>query len=331
MSGPATLCEVASESKMLAISTPPPLPHLLSHHVPISSSSMLPPQNVGPLDPLSAPKKPKLSLKTSDLAVSFPGSVSRQSTVNTNATATPTTLNTFNNTFDLTHRPSPVSTLSSPGVHPRPSTQTSSPIVRTSDQPYRLNLPFGINPILKNSPLSPGIRRPSISASPRIASRRVFFPAAKKVTFRAQLEEEIVTQQYVLQHADLTSSEDDSTPDDAAEQSSTSNNEEEDDGKEPQIRVDEVSVRGRRKRKSVAVSPCQPSRVERGREDGPRSTSVKRSKRKRRWQWTIESNGSKQSTAGDELEPKVETSSTHDGRDISTEGGPTTDEAEIPS
>lgn len=321
---------------------PPPLPHLLSRHDPIHPLSMPPPQNVGLIDPSSTTRKPKLSLKTADLAPSFPGSVSRQSKVDTEATTTPTTLNTFNNTFDLTYRPSPVSTLPSPGsnLYQRPSTQTPSPIIRTSDQPYRLNLPFGVYPILKNSPLSRDIRRPSTSASPRVVGRRVFFPAAKKVTFRAQLEEEVVTQRYVLRHVDLTSSEDDSTPSDADEQSSTSNDDEEDDGTEPNIRVDEVSVRGRQKRKSVAVSPSQSTEIERGREDGSRSTSVKRSKRKRRWQWTIDSARSNQPRSEKQSGPNDQppstqiqrsTSPTRDGQTPATEGVLNIDEAEIPS
>jgi len=276
---------------MLAISTANPLPHLLSQHEPTPSLSMLPPQNARLLDPLSPTKKPKLSLKTSDLAPTFHGSVSRQPGASTEATTTPTTLNTFNNTFELAYRPSPVSTLPSPGSHPypRPGLNTSSPITRTSERPYHLNLPFGVRPILKNSPLPRELPRPSISASPRAAGRRVFFPAVKKVAFRAQLEDEVVTKQYIMRHADLTSSEDESTPSEAEEQSSISNDDEEDGGQKPTIRVDEVSVRGRRKRKSVAVSPSPATEGGRGREERPRSTSARRSKRKRRWQWSLES------------------------------------------
>ncbi|KIW72715.1 hypothetical protein PV04_00891 [Phialophora macrospora] len=287
MSGPS---DRTADTKMLAIATAPPLPHLLYQHDPITSLSMLPPQNIPRLGPSSPTKKPKLSLNTSDLVPTFHGTVSRQTGITSNATATPTTLNTFNNTFDLTYRPSPVSTLSSPGTHSqwKPAVHPPSPITRISNQPYHLNLPFGVHPILKNSPLSGDARRPSISASPRVPGRREFFPAPKKVTFRAQLEDEIITRQYTVRHIDLSSSEDESTTSEVDEQSSTANDEGDVDAADPKIRVDEVSVRGRRKRKSVAISPSSATEVGRGREERSRSTSTRRSKRKRRkWEWTI--------------------------------------------
>jgi hypothetical protein len=263
---------------------------------------MLPPGNIRQVNPLLSTKKPKLSLQTSDLASTFHGSVSRQTGINANATATPTTFNTFNNTFDLTYRPSPVTAESTPGPlsQRRPSAHPSSPIIRLPEQPYYLNLPFGVNPILKNSPLPRDIRGPSVSASPRVSGRRVFFPAQKKVSFRPELEDEIVTSKYVMRHADLSSSEDESTPSETDEQSSTSNDEEEqEEAKRPAIHVDEVSVRGRRKRKSVAISPSPATDSGRGRDERSRSTSVRRTKRKRkRWEWTLES-GNEQ-TRGEE-------------------------------
>lgn len=289
MSGTSAVSEATSEGKMLAISMPPTLPHLLSRLDALHPLSMLPPDHVPSLNPLSPGKKPKLSLDTSDLASTFHGSVSRQTSFKPDTTATPTTLNTFNNTFDLSYRPSPVSTLPSPvpSLARRQSAHPSSPIGRTSDQPYNFTLPFGIHPILKNSPLPRDVRRPSISASPRISGRRVFFPPPKKVTFRAELAEEIVTQKYVMRHADLSSSEDDYSSSETDEQSSTSNDEEVEEGKEQAIRVDEISARGRRKRKCTATSPCPPNEDNRGREDTSQSRSTRRSKRKRRiWVWT---------------------------------------------
>ncbi|ETI28704.1 hypothetical protein G647_01155 [Cladophialophora carrionii CBS 160.54] len=284
----------------MAISATPSLPHLLYQHDPITTLSMLPPQNVTRLEPLSPTKKPKLSLNTSNLAPTFHGTVSRQTGITTNATATPTTLNTFNNTFDLTYRPSPVSTLSSPGTHSqwKPSGHPSSPSTRLSNQPYNLSLPFGIRPILKNSPLCGDTHRSSISASPRVPGRKVFFPAPKKVTFRAQLEDEIVTKRYVERHVDLSSSEDESAPSETDDRSNTSSDEEEVGGGRPTILVDEFSVQGRRKRKSVALSPSPATEVGRGRDDISRSTSTRRSKRKRRrWEWTIQSEGVESSKA----------------------------------
>jgi hypothetical protein len=86
----------------------------------------------------------------------------------------------------------------------------------------------------------------------------------------------------------LSSSEDESTTSEVNDQSSSSNDEAEVDGGEPKIRVDEVSVRGRTKRKSVAISPSPATEVGRGREERSRSNSTRRSKKKRRrWEWTI--------------------------------------------
>ncbi|OAP59695.1 hypothetical protein AYL99_06993 [Fonsecaea erecta] len=231
---------------MLAISMAPSMPHLLSRLDPVSSISMFSTENVRPHHPSSPGKKPKLSLRTSDLAPTFHGSTSRQNGVNMGATATPTTLNTFNNTFDLAYRPSPVTTLPSPGSHSqaRGSAHPTSPILKNSEHPYVLNLPFGIHSILKNGPLPRDIRRPSASASPRVAGRRVFFPAPKKVAFRAELEEEIVTNNYIMRHADLSSSDDESLPSESEDQSGTSTDDDGDDGDKARgIRVDEVSPR----------------------------------------------------------------------------------------
>lgn len=310
MSGTSAVSEATSEGKMLAIPMPPTLPHLLSRLDAIHPLSMLPPDHVPSLNPLSPGKKPKLSLNTSDLAPTFNGSVSRQPSFKPDTTATPTTLNTFNNTFDLTYRPSPVATLPSPApsLARRQSTHPSSPIGRTSDHPYNFTLPFGVHPILKNSPLPRDIRRSSISASPRISGRRVFFPPPKRVAFRAELAEEIVTQKYVMRHADLSSSEDDYSSSETDEQGSNSNDEEVKDAKDQAIRVDEFSARGRRKRKCTATSPCPPNEDHRDREETSQSRSTRRSKRKRRrWIWTEPATPSEptlQGTPADNNDPK---------------------------
>ena len=287
MSGPI---QATSETNMLAISIPASVPHLLQHD-PTSLVPMLPPDNSRPLNSLSSStEKPKLSLKTSGLASTFRGAQSQQTGADPNATTTPTTLNTFNNTFDLTCRPSPVSTLSSPGplCQRRSSIHPLSPVTKLQEQPYYLNLPFGVHSILKNSPLHRDIRRSSISASPRRPGRRVFFPAPKKVSFRTELEDEIVAKRYVIQHTDLSSSEDESTPSESDEQSGASNDEVEDEAKQPAIRVDEVSIKGRRKRKSAAMSPNPSMSARPAAEEKARSSPVYRSRRKRRrWEWTL--------------------------------------------
>jgi hypothetical protein len=300
--------EVTAGTKMLAISVAPAMPHL---HDPTPSLPMLPLDNVTPFNLLPSTKKPKLSLKTADLAPTFHGSVSRQAGINVNTATTPTTFNTFNNTFDLTYRPSPVSTVPSPGpqFQRRSSVQLSSPITRIPEQPYHLNLPFGVRSILKNSPIPWDIRRPSISASPRVSGRKMFFPAPKKVSFRPELEDEVVTREYVMRHADLSSSEDEeSTASETDDQSSTSNDEEENAEKDPTaMRVDEVPLKGRRKRKSLATSPSPATDGGRGKEDGSRSTSVRRSKRKRRrWEWSLEAGNREEETPREEPSDLIE-------------------------
>lgn len=293
---------------MLAISMAPPMPRL----DPAPSLSLFTSDRLRSLNPMSPEKRPKLSLNTSDLAPSFTGSNSGRNIVNPEATATPTTLNTFNNTFELTYRPSPATVVPSPGTQylRRPTGTASTPVAPSSDQPYSLNLPFGVYSILKNSPIPRDVRRPShcsASASPRISLRRIFFPAPKKVAFRANLEDEIVTQVYVMRHVDLSSSEDESTPSDGDEQDAASCEDEEGEAERQDssnIRVDECSLRGRRKRKSATTTED----MERGREGSSRNTSARRSKRKRRrWEWTLETGVFAQEAFVGEMKKGIET------------------------
>jgi hypothetical protein len=183
-------------------------------------------------DHMPPTKRPKLSLQTTSLpstttygiAASHNAGISRLAPDEISH-ATPTTLNTFTNTFDLSIRPSPISSaVASPSATllSRPITAAplgsrnavALPSARAKRQlPYDLNLPFGVRPILKNSSLPLDCRRGSlgaISASPRSASsKRVFFPEPKRVKFGGQ--EEVVNRHYVARHHDLSSSEDDET------------------------------------------------------------------------------------------------------------------------
>ncbi|KIX06318.1 N-acetylglucosamine-6-phosphate deacetylase [Rhinocladiella mackenziei CBS 650.93] len=276
---------------MLAISMPPPAPHLLS---PVNSLSPISPENLRGLHPMSSGKRPKLSLKTSDLTPAYSNSGNSRNAIATDATETPTTLNTFVNTFDLTYRPSPVSIAPSSGAHfqQRTTGRPPSPTTKSLDQPYNLNLPFGVQPILKNSPLLRDVRRLSTcsaGSTPRLAGRRVFFPAPKKVAFRAVLEENIVTKEYVMRHVDLSSSEDESNSSDAEKSIEASPDEGGNFVNDRQIRVDEYSSRGRKKRKSRTVSDISTQEIDRGRGKRSRSISAGRTKRKRRrWEWTLE-------------------------------------------
>jgi len=121
----------------------------------------------------------------------------------------------------------------------------------------------------------------------------MFFPAPKKVTFKPVLEEEIVTQEYVTRHADLTSSSDEDTASSESEESLRSSDDPRKEVKGRVIRVDEFSSRGRSKRKIRATSDSS-STEERGSQDRSRSSSERRTKRKkRRWEWTITSKPTK--------------------------------------
>lgn len=244
----------------------------------------------------SVGRRPKLTLTTSGLTASYNASTINRVSIDTAATTTPTTLNTFTNTFDLAYRPSPVSTISSPAtLAPRKTnSHQPSPHTRSPAWPYSLNLPFGLHSILKNGPIPRDNRRPlGCSASPCnwMPGKRIFFPPPKKVTFRAVLEEEIVTTEYVRCHAEVSSSEDETGMSEIDEES-TADTDTGNGGEDPEtrtIRVDEYIPRGRRKRKSVTSSERLTGDQMQGRCNRLRSTSARRIKRKkRRWEWTAE-------------------------------------------
>ncbi|RMZ90801.1 hypothetical protein DV736_g1966, partial [Chaetothyriales sp. CBS 134916] len=236
-----------------------------SQYAAISTSDLMP-----------ASKRPKLSLQTSSLQTSHGMSASNcaSNRIDDMATVTPTTLNTFNNTFDLTVRPSPTSATASPVTFPRTKPNAPSPFRRRA--PYDLkNLPYGVKPILKNSDLFYESRRGSVatSASPR-GTRKVFFPPPKTVSFAA-IDEEIVTQIYVARHIDLSSSEDES--------SSTSSGEGEAAGSD---NVDESDEKA-----ATAVQVDEKARVEQARRRASTRRSQfshRRRRKRRRWEWTFE-------------------------------------------
>ncbi|KAK6365316.1 hypothetical protein LTS17_011288 [Exophiala oligosperma] len=283
---------------MLTISMPASAPHLFSP-IDLAPSSVLRPNDALTPVPMSSEnqaRRPKLSLQTSNLTPTFHASSGPVDMANKLSTTTPTTFNTFNNAFDLIFRPSPIISGSSPVTAKRSqqkSIQRSSSPAATSETPYNLSLPLGVRSILKNSPLLPYGRRYSTcstSASPAlpVPGRRVFFPAPKKVAFRSNLEEEIVTKEYILRHVDLSSSSEE-TNSSETEDSSSGSMDEADEVKEAlSIKVDEYAGRGRRKRKGRPISETSMEATDRGRDGRSRSTSARRSKRKkRRWEWTL--------------------------------------------
>lgn len=242
----------------------------------------LPPLEHSYVDPLAhhmpASKRPKLSLQTSLPTVSYGGSSSQSGSNRVDNAATPTTRNTLVNqyhTFDLSIRPSPASTTISSAVFPKPAS-----ISRTKRSlPYDLNLPIGGRSILKNSVIASDVRRGSLSAasaSPRSATggRRAFFPEPKRVKFGG--DEEIVTSTYVARHIDLSSSSEDETSSSGSDS----------DGKEVNQTV-EANAEGvaatslsSRKGEAVVVDELQRGRT-------TSHSSERRSKKRRRWEWTL--------------------------------------------
>lgn len=273
---------------MLLASTSLPAPHLLppchQHNSPDSSSYHMP-----------AAKRPKLSLQTSSLPTTHygtSGSTTASNRTDNMTAATPTTLNTFANTVDLSIRPSPISAVASPSTTLRSLTKgppTSRP--KRPAQPYELNLPFGVRSILKNSSLPADLRRGSLStaasASPLSANhgRKVFFPEPKRVKFAG--EEEVTTRIYTKQHYDLSSSEDESSGSEAAFRSSNDDND-----------IDATAVRLSNKTASNV------DEVQRGRRTSAKSPSLKRrtTRKRRRWQWTLSNVESTASTDEQDIE-----------------------------
>ncbi|OJD16406.1 hypothetical protein AJ78_03436 [Emergomyces pasteurianus Ep9510] len=214
---------------------------------PISSSPSHGPSNIT--------KRPKLSLQTSSLPITFGKSTTSLSlALSAGCSSSPTVRNTFSNAYDgfrQTASLSPVGA-SSPKGGPRPGKRGSSYLCNyqgVDDQiPYKL--PLGLRSVLRNSPFrSSSLRRPSSLAaqsgngsSNGHSGRKVLFPAKRQVKYRYPLDEEIKTVRYVAKHSDLltldsetepsdgnTSSDDEGEESDYSSQSPPSSNLSEDD------------------------------------------------------------------------------------------------------
>ncbi|KAK2768438.1 hypothetical protein FQN54_000293 [Arachnomyces sp. PD_36] len=161
-------------------------------------------------------KRPKLSLQTSSLPMTFGKSTTALSlSLTTGPTSSPTVVNTFNNAFDQsrTDRSTSTSTSSlSTSIHRPRSSRHSSPFngiqhlkSTNDDHPYRN--PAGVRSILRNSPLpKSSLRQSSVAAtgsSNGDTGRRALFPPKKQVRYNFPLEEEITTVTYVAKHSDI--------------------------------------------------------------------------------------------------------------------------------
>lgn len=153
---------------------------------------------------VSTPRRPrpKLSLQTNSLSLSF----GRPPLALLSAASSPTTTNTFANAHHPhfvhhqhhqhpqfpSHYHGQLHAPASPEPRPPPP-----PRRQPSDVlPY--HLPRGMRSILRNSPW----RRSTSASSSR---RRELFPAEKRVRYRAPLDEEVHNVQFIARHSDLLS------------------------------------------------------------------------------------------------------------------------------
>ena len=227
----------------------------------------------------SSNKRPKLSLQTSSLPITFGRSSTNLTTSSIESTTTPTHLNTFNNAYSIPLRPSPVSTT------PRLSSRLS--LIDSQKQPYTVKLPLGIKPILRNSRVSNLSPFPATnSASPRSA-RRVFFPAPKRVCFRSDrdLVEIVTTTTYLVPHSDLSDSEEDREEGTDAEDAGST---------EPITSTSVLSDLDEQDVNTVAMTPqsqrqihAEQMRDQQNRERIRISESAQSRRRKRKWEWTL--------------------------------------------
>ena len=232
-------------------------------------------------------RRPKLSLQTSSVPITFgKSSTALAPTASALRAASPTALNTFKNAYDLPHFSSPA-TVSPTGSR---FARCVSPFTLTKDElPYQI--PPSSKSILRNGPVLSGQRRPSLchtGDSPR-AGRRAFFHTSKNVTFSLNLEDEIRTTTYTV----LSSDEEDLDSDGSAELSMSSSDESDmNDCALANAEKAPREQRGKRKAGSdrqIQAVAIRDSRVKTKRAQQFKPIFEQRGKRRRRhWEWTIE-------------------------------------------
>lgn len=269
---------------MLALPINPPAPHLHAS-----------PNNA----PSSSTKRPKLSLQTGGLPITYGKSTTALATSLSAAPIfSPTAINTFNNAYDVPHRQSPANTSPASRKVTRPSSRLVSPyaIQSREDQPYQL--PVGVRGILRNTPYPYSVRRSSIATnSAGSAARRVFFPAPKRVAYCFPLEEEIKTTRFTTSHLDLLSDEsEEATKSDGSEDSEgsqPSDSSEEDEeregnkGEKSGPRKKRKSVEGHSQRQVQAAALRDGLRDEAEYEPTTPAHGSRRKRRRREWKWTL--------------------------------------------
>ncbi|KAL3456463.1 hypothetical protein BJX64DRAFT_41003 [Aspergillus heterothallicus] len=248
----------------------------------------------------SALERPKLTLQTSSLPVTFGSSSTGLSlSLAVGSTTSPTVRNTFKNAYDVAYPPSATASPSRTS-----NTRFSKPpSPYTSSNPYQL--PLGVKSILRNSPLEAKRRANSVAPSgPNggSTSRRVLFPTKKQVTYRYPLEEEIKTVTYTTRHSDLVSepesaSRETSSDEDSDYSSSSAISSEttpsDDDAETEAVGSDPTGDKKEKKRKyRSAERQVRAIALMEGLEDPyapstPQTPRQGRLKRRREWRWTL--------------------------------------------
>ncbi|PGG99624.1 hypothetical protein AJ80_09319 [Polytolypa hystricis UAMH7299] len=219
---------VSSQSQIVAPNRPPALSRSTEMFASPSSSSTSTTTTILHDTSSKVTKRPKLSLQTSSLPVTFGKSTTALSvaTVSAGCSPSPTVRNTFSNAYDGFFA------LSSPGGNSIPSLPTyasrhpkranayvasSNNTINTQSSkdnaPYQL--PLGVRSILRNSPLRTSSRRTcphsGTTANGATTARKILFPATKRVSYRIPLDEEIKTVRFIARHSDLSSSDESSS------------------------------------------------------------------------------------------------------------------------
>ncbi|KAL4921703.1 hypothetical protein BDW62DRAFT_174282 [Aspergillus aurantiobrunneus] len=269
----------------------------------------------------SALSRPKLTLQTSSLPVTFGSSSTGLSlSLAAGSTASPTVRNTFKNAYDVAY---PSSATASPSRSS--SNRFSKPASPyTSSNPYQL--PLGVKSILRNSQFESNKRRANSVASSghngSSTSRRVLFPSKKQVSYRCPLEEEIKTVKYTARHSDLVSDpETDScgtTSDDDSDYSSSSLVSSDTTPSDDETNASEPTADKKKKKRKYRSHERQVRAVAlmEGLEDPytsltPQTPRQGRLKRRREWRWTLgpldeagnTSDSSQQSTSNTQASP----------------------------
>nr|OQO26650.1 hypothetical protein B0A51_04127 [Rachicladosporium sp. CCFEE 5018] len=189
--------------------------------VAVLPSAPLPYEHVTMLSAPSPSKRPKLSLNTSSAVPSGFGKKATSLRLETLSATSPTLRNTFSNAHEDVTRlsdcerqahdrivRSPISTVEEPLTPIAPgsshSSVSSAASTSTTDSlpvelPYKLA--FNTASILSNGPL-----QRTRSVRKHFSQSKPMFPTAKKVAFKAPLEEEIHTERYTFCNSDIESS-----------------------------------------------------------------------------------------------------------------------------